>query len=149
LSDEPTLRARALRLLARREYSRKELGRRLAPYAANPEELDALLEALAARGQLSDERYAESRVHALTKKYSAARILYELKSKGVDAVVAERAAAEARNTDLERARAAWRRKFKSAPVTREERARHARFLQSRGYSFDVIRAVLNSDEETS
>jgi regulatory protein len=147
LSDEPTLRARALRLLARREYSRKELAGRLAAHAASDEELEALLDALAARGQLSDERYAESRVHTLAKKYGAARILQELKSKGVDPTLAERAAAEARETDLERARAVWRRKFKAAPATREERARQARFLQSRGYSFDVIRAVLNSDEE--
>jgi regulatory protein len=147
LSDEPALRARALRLLARREYSRSELATRLSAHAGSTEELEALLDALCARGQISDERYAESRTHALSRKYGAARILHELKSKGVDPGVAERAASQARETELESARAAWRRRFKSLPATREERARQARFLQSRGFSFDVIRAVLNSQEE--
>jgi regulatory protein len=147
LSDEPALRARALRLLARREYSRSELAARLSEHAGSAEELEALLDALCARGQLSDQRYAESRAHTLSRKFGAARILHELKSKGVAPDVAERAASQARETDLERARAAWRRKFKSPPATREERARQARFLQSRGFSFDVIRAVLNSEEE--
>jgi SOS response regulatory protein OraA/RecX len=33
-----------------------------------------------------------------------------------------------------------------AADTREERARRARFLQSRGFSHDTIRALLSSDE---
>jgi regulatory protein len=150
LKHEATLRERALRLLARREYSRRELQGRLAPHAASEEELAALLDALAGRGQLSDARYAEARVHALSRKYGAARIVHELKSKGVDPGVAEQAAAAARESDLERARSAWRRKFKLPPATREDRARQARFLQSRGFSFDVIKTVLdtNPEEET-
>lgn len=145
--QEPTLRERALRFLARREYSRKELHSRLAPHACDAQELETLLDALAARGQLCDERYAEARVHTLSRKYGASRILRELQSKGVNPEIAQRAAAIARETDLERATATWRRKFKTPPATRAERARHTRFLQSRGFSFDVIKAVLNSVEE--
>ena len=109
--------------------------------------LETLLDALAARGQLSDERYAEAKMHVMSRKYGASRILHELQSKGVNAEVAERAAAAARETDLERATAAWRRKFKAPPASREERARQARFLQSRGFTFDVIKAVLSSEPE--
>ena len=54
------LKARALRHLARREHSRAELARKLAPHAESPAALGQLLDALAARRQLSDERYAEA-----------------------------------------------------------------------------------------
>jgi len=40
---ERSLRERALGFLARREHSRTELRRKLAPHAESPEELDALL----------------------------------------------------------------------------------------------------------
>lgn len=137
------LKARALRHLARREHSRDELARKLAPHAASPEALEQLLEALAAKKQLSDERYAEARAHQLARKYGAARIRLDLKSKGVAAEIAERIAA---GDELERARAILARKYRSAAATRAERARRMRFLQSRGFSHDTIRKLLSSDD---
>jgi regulatory protein len=41
----------------------------------------------------------------------------------------------------------WLRKFRAAPSTREERAKQMRFLQSRGFSFDAIRAVIRGADE--
>jgi regulatory protein len=147
LKKEPTLRERALGLLARREHSRSELGRKLQAHDPPAEELDALLDELSKRNQLSDERYAESRAHALSRKFGAARIVHELRAKGLDKGLAERASAGARATEVERARAVWLRKFRAAPTTREERAKQMRFLQSRGFSFDAIRAVVRGADE--
>lgn len=59
-----SLRERALRLLARREHACGELARKLMPHAESEEELTGVLEDLAARGLLSDERYVEMRLHA-------------------------------------------------------------------------------------
>ena len=144
----PSLRERALRLLARREHSRAELARKLAAHAQARDDLEVLLEDLSRRMLLSDERYAESRAHALSRKYGAARIAHELRAKGLDKELADRASKPARVTEVERARDVWRRKFRVAPKTREERARQMRFLQSRGFSFDAIRAVVcGSDED--
>ena len=143
----PTLRERALRLLARREHSRAELARKLRTYASPEEELETLLEELSRRRLLSDERYAESRAHVLSRKYGAARIAHELRAKGLDKGLAEQTAKAARATEVERAREVWRRKFRVAPKTREERAKQMRFLQSRGFSFDAIRAVLGGPGE--
>ena len=142
MKKQPTLRERALRLLARREHSRAELAGKLRAYASPEEELEALLEDLSRRRLLSDERYAESRAHALSRKYGAARIAHELRAKGLDKGLAEQASGAARATEVERAREVWRRKFRVAPKTREERARQMRFLQSRGFSFDAIRAAV-------
>ncbi len=144
---EPSLRERALRLLARREHSRAELARKLAPHARAEDDLEALLEDLTRRKLLSDDRYAESRAHVLSRKYGAARIAHELRAKGLDKGLAEQASRAARATEVERAREVWRRKFRLAPRTREERAKQMRFLQSRGFSFDAIRAVVSGVEE--
>jgi len=144
---EPTLRERALRLLARREHSRAELARKLRPHVVAEDDLESLLDELSKRRQLSDERYAESRANALSRKFGAARIAQELRAKGVDKGLAQDAAASARSTEVERARAVWLRKFRKPAESREERAKQMRFLQSRGFSFDAIRAVIRGAGE--
>jgi regulatory protein len=147
LKKQATLRERALRLLARREHSRAELARKLRPHVVAEDDLDALLDDLTRRKQLSEERYAESRANTLSRKFGVARIAQELRSKGLDKELAGRAVEAARSTEVERARAVWLRKFRTAPLTREERAKQMRFLQSRGFSFDAIRAVIRGADE--
>jgi regulatory protein len=140
LPDTPAeLHARALRLLARREHSRAELARKLAPHAESKEALDALLDFLCAKSQLCDERFAEARANWLARKYGAAKIRQDLKAKGVDEGLADRVCA---GGELERAQAILQRKYRLAATTREERVKRARFLQSRGFSYDTIRSVL-------
>lgn len=148
MKKELTLRERALRLLARREHSRAELARKLHRHVAPDDDLEALLDELSGRKQLSDARYAESRAHALSRKFGAARIAQELRAKGVDKGLSEGAAAAARSTEVERARAVWTKKFRGVAATREERAKQMRFLQSRGFSFDAIRAVIRGADES-
>jgi regulatory protein len=134
------LKARALRLLARREHSRDELARKLAPHAESPEILEGLLRELESKKQLSNERFAEVRAHWLARKYGAARIVQDLKSKGIAEDLADRAAAGL--NEIEKAKAILARKYRQPATTREEHARRARFLQSRGFSYDTIRSVL-------
>ena len=138
------LKARALRLLARREHSRDELARKLSPHAESAAILEALLRELEARKQLSDERFAEQRAHVLARKYGAARIRLDLKSKGVAEELLERVSAQG---ELETARAILARKYRQLATTREERAKRARFLQGRGFSSDVIHRLVLRDEE--
>ena len=147
MKKQLSLRERALGLLARREHSRAELGRKLAAHLGPGDDLEALLEDLLKRELLSEERYAESRAHALSRKFGASRIAHELRAKGLDKALAEKASGGARATEVERARAVWLRKFRAAPTTREERAKQMRFLQSRGFSFDAIRAVVRGADE--
>lgn len=132
------LKARALRYLVRREHSRDELARKLARYAESNEILEGVLRELESKQQLSNERFAEVRAHWLARKYGAARIRHDLNAKGVEAALIERVSLEG---ELERARSILQRKYREAPTTREERARRARFLQGRGFSYDTIRAL--------
>ena len=143
----PTLRERALKMLSRREHTRAELVRKLAPHVSSEDELEPLLDELTRGNLLSEARYAESRARQLSRKFGAARIAQELRAKGLSKEAAAAATDAARASELERAREVWRRKFRSPPGTREERAKQIRFLQSRGFSFDAIRAVTGGTEE--
>lgn len=138
--DTPAeLKARALRHLVRREHSRAELARKLASYAESPEAVETVLDLLLSRKQLSDERFAEERVRSLSRKYGAAKIRQDLKAKGVEEALVDRVSSEG---ELERAKAILERKYRQPATTREERARRARFLQSRGFSYDTIRSIV-------
>lgn len=147
MKQEPTLRERALRLLAAREHSRLELRRKLSPHAESAEQLEALLDELINRSQQSDARFAELRSRVLSRKYGSSRIAHDLRSKGVSDEVISESVGEARTTDLARAKEAWRRRFGVPPANSLEKAKHMRFLQGRGFSFDIIRAVLSGDDE--
>ena len=157
--------ARALRWLAQRDYSRSELRRKLlaaarrdaepnqqedaaasaaivenAARGAPDREVDELLDWLAARNYLSEPRFVESRIRAREQRFGNLRIRRELADHGVslDAAHAERL----RETELQRARAVWVRRFGGPACDAAGRARQARFLAGRGFSAEVIRRLL-------
>ncbi|HEY9277578.1 MAG TPA: recombination regulator RecX [Methylotenera sp.] len=143
---EKTLRQRALEYLGKREYSYMELGQKLKAYADEDDNIPALLEDFKARGWLSDARFTEQIVHARQSKFGIAKIAHELREKGVaDELIAD-AIEQVKDNELENATEVWRKKFKSSPKSREEWAKQARFLQSRGFGFDMIKKVLNAAE---
>jgi len=141
----PSLRARALKLLARREHSRHELQRKLAAHAQAPEELEGVLDALEAQGWLSERRVVEQVVHARRLRFGARRIARELIEKGIGEEAVAAALKTLKEDELESARTVWRRKFAQAPRTAAERARQVRFLQGRGFSFDTIMKVVKGE----
>jgi regulatory protein len=139
--DTPAeLKARALRYLVRREHSRAELARKLAPHAESPEAVQAVLDLLLSKKQQSDERFAEERARVLSRKFGAAKIRQDLKARGISDDITARVSSAP--DELERARAILERKYRSPAQTREERAKRARFLQSRGFPYDVIRRLV-------
>jgi regulatory protein len=142
----PSLRERALGYLTRREYSRTELYRKLQPYAGE-ENLYALLDEFGQRGWLSDKRYADQMVHARKGKYGSLKVAHELRSQGVAEELVGKAVAEISVEDRETALGLWRKKFGIVAKTREEWARQARFLQSRGFGTETIKAVLRGEPE--
>lgn len=141
------LRQRALACLSRREYSRLELQRKLAPHAGENDDLNALLDDLEARNWLSDSRYATQIVHARGAKYGAQRIAYELREQGVDETAIAAALDGLQGGELERAREVWGKKFGHPPRDAQEKAKQMRFLQSRGFAMDVIFRVLRHDPD--
>jgi regulatory protein len=51
-----------------------------------------------------------------------------------------------KESELEAARDVWQRKFGIAPKDDKEKARQMRFMQSRGFGFDVIFKVLKTSD---
>lgn len=146
-----SLRQRALDYLSKREYSEAELGKKLKnvaqQYELDSEEIPAILADFKQRKWLSDERFAEQIVHARQAKFGSARVAHELRQKGVADDLIANAVEEVKSNELSNANEVWRKKYKAAPTSREEWAKQARFLQSRGFGFDIINKVLNSNKE--
>ena len=134
--DTPAeLKARALRHLVRREHSRAELARKLAPHAESPAAIAEVLDLLLSRKQLSDERYAEERARVLARKYGPAKIRHELRIKGIGEDIVNRISDDGQ---LERARAILARRYRAPAASPQDRAKRARFLQGRGFATEVI-----------
>lgn len=142
---ELSLRQRALNALSRREHSRRELQHKLAAFAEEGDDIEGLLDDFQRRGWISDARFAEQVVHAKASRYGSLKIAHELREKGVDDALVAQAVAEV--NDLQNAKTAWLKKFGTLPGGREAWAKQARFLQSRGFGFEVIKRVLNDTPE--
>ncbi|MBC7697737.1 MAG: recombination regulator RecX [Bacteroidia bacterium] len=142
-----SLRQRALDYLGKREYSYVELGKKLKPFAEETDDIAGILDDFKARGWLSDARFTEQLVHARQNKFGSARVANELREKGVDDELIASAVAAVKINELEHAREICRKKYKESPKSREDWARQARFLQSRGFGFDIIKKALNTKLE--
>jgi regulatory protein len=142
LAAAPNLMARALQALARREHSRQELQDKLQRFEENPGELSAVLDQLEKHGWLSEQRYVEQLTGVRRRKFGAARIVSELRGKGVSEEALEKAQVELGAGEIEAARAVWKKKFGVLPEGLKEKARQARFLAGRGFSAEVVHAVL-------
>ena len=140
------LRERALRLLARREHSRVELARKLEQAGFEHHAIDALLDEFEGKNWLSDRRFAESWVADHRAKAGSIKLAYDLKQRGVSDVVIEAVLNVNRDSELERAREIWKKKFGLAPADAKEKARQMRFLQSRGFASGTIRHAIGGDD---
>ena len=147
-----SLKGRALRYLAAREHSRAELQTKLARYAAEAGEdaqaVARVLDELTAKGFISEARVAESVLHRRAGRLGNARVLQELRAKGLSDEVVKDAAERLRDTEVDRARAVWARKFGRAPADMAERARQMRFLAGRGFSGAAVQSVLRTAGES-
>jgi regulatory protein len=142
-----SVKGRALKLLAGREYSRLELERKLAAREPDPAEVKQALDELQAKGFLDEQRVVDSIVHRRGGRLGAGRIRQELQAKGIDAERVAVAVASLNATEFERAREVWRRKFGVLPEDAAQRGKQARFLAARGFGGEVVRRVLNTPDD--
>ncbi len=143
MGEPANLRVRALRMLARREHSRREMHNRLSSDGADDAEVQRVLDEFEQKGWLSEQRFVDAVVQTRRRRFGAEKVLRELRDKGVsdDGLAAARAAL--REGELDTARSVWKKKFGNKPASLAERARQSRFLAGRGFSQEVIRTVLD------
>ena len=145
--------AYAVALLARRDYSTRELRSKLKERGYLENAIEPVLIDLEETRKLDDARYGANVVASRSgRALGPARIRQELKRKGVAAETIDQALAggegEPAPDFIQLARQARTRKFgPELPTDWKERSRQARFLQYRGFSNDHIRAALDADLE--
>ncbi|HET7061848.1 MAG TPA: recombination regulator RecX [Nitrosospira sp.] len=143
----PSLKHRALAHLARREHSRLELEKKLAPHAGTPEELSAILDELERAGWLSPARVVEQVIHTRKRRFGSQRIAYELREKGIPENLIAEALPNLKEAEQVTAQEVWRKKFGVMPGNAKEFVRQTRFLLGRGFSSAVIARVLRNKED--
>jgi regulatory protein len=137
-----SLKGRALRYLSMREHSRLELGRKLARYAEEGDDVEALLDFLEKNNWLSQERFSESLIHRRSARFGNSRIVAELQSHGVAGEALQELKASLNDSEIARACDIWQRKFGTVATDPAERNKQMRFLMQRGFSQKAVRAAL-------
>jgi regulatory protein len=141
--DPAALREYALRLLAMQSRSETEIERKLARRGADQDTIDALVADFRQRGWLDDNALAERWVESRGASRGRNALSFELRRRGLDPT-----GALAERTDDDEKAAAWNaatRKAGDPPTVRGQagRLKLAAYLQRRGFSYGVVRTVLD------
>ena len=140
-----SLKGRALRFLSMREHSRLELGRKLARYAEDGDDVGALLDFLEKNNWLSQERFFESLIHRREARFGNSRIVAELQSHGVNGEALQELKAGLNDTEIARACEVWQRKFGTVATDLAERSKQVRFMVQRGFSQKAVRTAMKGE----
>ncbi len=137
----------AMRLLARREHSQKELKTKLLQrFPEQATEIDAAIALLLEEDLLSEQRFCEAYVRArIVRGYGPVRIRVELQERGIESVLSEAALALDEAQWIAHARQAYLKRFDvetNQTTTVQEHAKQINFLRYRGFTSDQIRRAL-------
>lgn len=138
-----SLKAKALYFLARREYAYQELYSKLKKYSEDDEEIKSLLDFLQERGWLSEERYIKSYLDSKSKKYGLLKIKHVLMQKTSNPELVNHILSENPVDEYDLARKLWLKKFGQVATEQNELAKQIRFLQNKGFSFTIIKKVID------
>jgi len=146
--SDATPRDDAIRLLARREYSRAELATRLAAKGHEPAAIGECLDALEEQGLQSDARFAESFLRSRTLRgQGPLKIRQALSQRGIERELVRSAFSEQEAQGgvdwFALACETLARRFSGPGDTPRERARRERFLAGRGFDFEQVRHALD------
>jgi regulatory protein len=141
-------KTQALKLLARREHSARELKRKLAARGISDDDAAAAVEHAMAENWQSDARYAGMLVRTrIAGGYGPMRIEAELAVAGVPSEQIRAALDEAAVDWRELAVQVHAKKFGAPPRSSAERAKQYRYLQGRGFDGSQIAAALKGDAD--
>ena len=147
-ADSLAVRQTAERLLARREYATRELRQRLLGRGFDAGMVDEVITVLGEENLLSDERFAETWVHARMRRGDGPlKLRAALAERGIEPALIARLVPEDYDSWVEPMREVREQRFGApAPANYAEWARQARFLQRRGFPPDHIRRLLRAAE---
>jgi regulatory protein len=165
-----------LRLLSQREHSRAELAKKLDDYLSlqakaeraskeqdrDPErggtdapvlsrelQITAVLDDFEKRGWLSDTRFAEALVRRRSERYGVRKIKDELQRAGVASDASVALLDGLKQTEFERAKELFERKFGEITQDQKIRARQYRFLVSKGFNPEIVAKVIGGRQKAA
>lgn len=141
-SSGPSLKARAVGYLSRREHSRRELARKLEAHVSDADALEQLLDDLERENWLSDERFVQSLINRRAIGQGSMRIVQELRQHGISDELISQVEEQLQDSETERARDVWQKKFGEPAADSKAYAKQYRFMMSRGFSPDCVRKIL-------
>ena len=147
--DSVEARKKAMDLLARREYARAELERKLAAAGFDADVAADVLQRLVDEGLQSDRRFVESFVQSrINQGKGPVRIRADLGQRGIAMGLVDDVLGESGADWYALARETREKKFgRSQPVEFRDKARQMRFLQYRGFEPEQIQAAVSSFED--
>ena len=153
LSRQTRAREKALYLLSKRDYSKKELTDRLCRekgrfQSDRTEAAAAVAGRMADLGRVNDEAYAArlARDYQLHRLYPRRRAIKELCGKGIGRELAEEAVEGTGIADADLALAMLRKKYYNRLQDADDRRRTAAALARQGFSYDDIRRAFRQAE---
>lgn len=135
----------ALKLLVRREHSRRELAHKLGDRGHGQAAVQTALDRLEAENALSDARFAEEYARSrFARGFGPVRVAAELREHGIDGEGLGHARLE-RSEERELAAAQLTKRFgDSEPADFADRAKRMRYLQQRGFAPEVCARVVKA-----
>ncbi len=141
------LKSKALYFLSRREYAYQELFTKLKKYSDNESEIRQVLDNLCESGYLSEQRFIKSFINSRSKKHGLLKIKYQLSQKTTDSDLVAQIINDTDFDEVALARELFKKKFGVVATDRAELAKQIRFLQNRGFSYSIIKQVINGGFE--
>ncbi len=145
-SEKRRAREKALYLLERKNYSKKELIRKLKLDSSDETAIE-IAERMEEVGLINDKTYAELCVRDMSniKKYGKQRIKTELFRKGFEKEVIEEVLLGYESDESENIAYFLERKYPNWDTDEKVKRRAIAALQRKGYSWDEIKKVLRSE----
>ena len=137
-----TAKERAIALLDRRDYSRRELIRKLMEKGEDPTEAEEAVDHLVEIGFVNDSRYSKLLVrHYAAKGYGEGRVKQELSRRGIDKELWDEALTEMPEQDdaIDRFIA---RRLRGGEPDRKELKKVTDALLRRGFTYEEVRSAM-------
>lgn len=143
--NHSSIRMAAMNLLAMREHSVSELKEKLGRKFAQSELIDEVVALLKEQGLQSNERFAEAFVVMRQRQGKGSSLIkMELRARGVETEIIQALVDESDPKWAALATEVQLKRFRQQPIAPADRARHIRFLQSRGFANRHIQAALGA-----
>ena len=148
----PRARERALYLLQSQGRTGAQMEKKLSGDGYPQEVINRVMEFLREYHLIDDSAYTENFIRVNREKKSRRQMVFELQQKGVDRQDILRMLEESPQDDLSAARNLLKKRLRSTDLSdQRERNRLGAYLGRRGFSYDVIRRVMeeaqNGEEE--